>query len=157
MHMAAHPTARTLSLQVPRQLLDLAAEQLPLQRHGLRHEVVAGEPGPRLLLPEGGLSDVELRDALQPYEHVALLRVAMFEAGQVRDVACAWRGHGVCMVYAWCMCGVCAVCARRVHGVCVACACAWHTHAAGRGDVTSSSTCHARAMHAPGTALRRGA
>jgi hypothetical protein len=119
MHTAAHPTARTLSLQVPRQLLDLAAEQLPLQRHGLRHEVVAGEPGPRLLLPEGGLSDVELRDALQPYEHVALLRVAMFEAGQVRDVACAWRGHGVCMVYAWCMCGVCTACARRVRGVCM--------------------------------------
>ena len=106
MHPRAHPTARTLSLQVPPQLLDLAAEQLPLQRHGLRHEVMAGEAGPRLLLPEGGLSDVELRDALQPYEHVALLRVSMLEAGQVRRVACAWRVHGVCMACAWCVHGI---------------------------------------------------
>ena len=119
---------------MPPQLLDLAAEQLPLQRHGLRHEVMAGEAGPRLLLPEGGLSDVELRDALQPYEHVALLRVSMLEAGQVRGVACAWRArgvrmararraHGVCVPCAWCMHGVCAVltvCARRVCGVCMA-------------------------------------
>jgi len=70
-------------IHVPPQLLDLAAERLPLLRHGLQHEVVAAEAGPRLLLPEGGLSDGELRDALQPYEHVALLRVAMHEASQV--------------------------------------------------------------------------
>ena len=108
---------------MPPQLLDLAAEQLPLQRHGLRHEVMSGEAGPRLLLPEGGLSDVELRDALQPYEHVALLRVSMLEAGQVRGMACARRAHGVCVPCAWCMHGVCAVltvCARRVRGVCMA-------------------------------------
>ena len=61
---------------------------------------MAGEAGPRLLLPEGGLSDVELRDALQPYEHVALLRVSMLEAGQVRRVACAWPVHGLCMACA---------------------------------------------------------
>ena len=30
----------------------LAAEQLPLNRQGLKHEVVAGELGPRLVLPE---------------------------------------------------------------------------------------------------------
>ena len=43
--------ARTRWLQVPPQLLDLAAEELPLQRHGLGHEVVAGEAGPRLVVP----------------------------------------------------------------------------------------------------------
>ena len=48
----AHPTARTRWLQVPPQLLELAAEQLPLQRHGLGHEVVAGEAGPRLVVPQ---------------------------------------------------------------------------------------------------------
>ena len=51
-----HPSARTRCLQVPPQLLDLAAEELPLQRHGLGHEVVAGEPGPRLVVPQVRLS-----------------------------------------------------------------------------------------------------
>jgi hypothetical protein len=66
---------------MPAQLLKLAAEQRPLNRQGLKHEVVAGELGPRLVLPEAGYTDAQLRDALQPYEHVALLRVAMHEAG----------------------------------------------------------------------------
>ena len=70
---------------MPAQLLKLAAEQLPLNRQGLKHEVVAGELGPRLVLPEAGYTDAQLRDALQPYEHVALLRVSMHQAGQVRD------------------------------------------------------------------------
>ena len=47
-----------------------------------------------LTLTQGGLSDAELRDALQPYEHVALLRVAMHQAGQVRSEFILARRQG---------------------------------------------------------------
>ena len=49
------------------------------QRKLLTHDFVAGTDGPHLQVPSGR-SDVQLRQALQPYEHVRLLRVTLSEA-----------------------------------------------------------------------------
>ena len=51
-------------------------------RRQLRHHFVPGSDGPQLQLPEAQ-TDQQLRHALQPYDHVRLLRVSLTEARQL--------------------------------------------------------------------------
>jgi len=83
--LTARPTEEP-RFPLPRELLAATRSNLPggqpiaAAADLLRHEFVASEDGPRLVLPSGQ-SDVALRQALQPYAHVQLLRVSLTDAG----------------------------------------------------------------------------